>query len=116
MRNKILLLSDEKDRLQFELVLQDFLSAGGEFFFAEKKASALEIVHKEHPQLVFIDHVHFKEEEWVGTSIVVLCEKENFKKAHIQFLLRPLENGAILDKCHAVFALLQGTFLKIPPM
>ncbi len=116
MRNKILLAGSEKERVLFDAIFQDFLEAGGELFFAEKKEMALSILQQEHPQLVFVDALFFDEEkEWQrpGSHIVILSEHPI---PNTNYLLKPLKRPEVMEKCLQVFGAHQSIFPKMPPM
>ena len=110
MRNKILIVdSHKKDRRELEQIFQGIVRNGGELFFASCRGEALEILTKEHPQLVFLDIalVGKDEEVWVktGAYIVLICSKDRLQERSEDFIVKPFDADQVLEKCQGVLDL-----------
>lgn len=106
MRNKILIVdANPQDKEKLEQILQGIVEEGGELIFVDKKEEGLAILHKEHPQLLFLDDPLYGEKkiwEHQGTSILLMSE------------VNALSASQVLEKCRTV--LNHEPAAPIPPM
>ena len=110
MRNKILIVdSHERDRKELEQILLGIIKDGGELFFSSSRGEALEILAKEHPQLVFLDAALIGKDEdvWVktGAYIVLICSKDRPQERSEDFVVKPFDADQVLEKCQGVLDL-----------
>jgi hypothetical protein len=58
MRNKILIVSPwHEEKKELEQILAFIPQNGGEIFFTQSEESGLQLLKKEHPQIVFLDEI-----------------------------------------------------------
>ncbi len=119
MRNKILIIEpNQEDQERLEEILQGVVENGGELFFSPDRTSGLELLHKEQPQLVFLESslVGEKEDEWIhdGVHIVLMRYEGELEQKSEDFVLKPFQETQILEKCQAALSSLEAP--PIPPM
>lgn len=116
MYNKVLIVaSDPEIRNQFEEGLDEIVNEGGELFFAQDQMTALEILEKEHPQLVFWDTaVQFPKEKYrkKKSHFVLVCERHEMEGEDV--LVKPIKNRQILEKSRQF--LQKNPVSHLPPM
>ncbi len=119
MRNKILIVEQNQVKQdQLEEILHPIVDQGGELFFAKDKSVGLAIMHKEHPQLVFVDHALFgdNKDEWAmsGVRVVLMVQKKEKSMKNEDFILKPFQKNQIQQICHST--LKKGSSPFAPPM
>jgi hypothetical protein len=116
--NKILIVSMRlEEREQLEQILQEVIEEGGELLFADRREEALEIVTKEHPQLVFVDNdLAGNKQDWIneGTYVVWMGLAHELPEVGEDRLVKPFVPRQVLDKCH--LALNKEPSVEMPPM
>lgn len=105
MRNKILIVGGSaREKSTLEEILQEIVEEGGELFFTDKREEGMTLLHKENPQLVFLDvsligkDVHSWSSE--GSHIILMGHPNELQHhPESDYLMKPLKPRQVLEKC-----------------
>lgn len=119
MSKKILIVSaDPEEKMHLDKALSSVVEEGGELFFAGVKQEALDLIEREHPQLLFLEESFLEEESFWKKKcphVFFLCKKRAETENKKDCLFKPFKERQIHAIYQEVFSQQKGEFVP-PPM